>query len=70
MTKVIDIEDAPLEHIYPQSPLAADKDPALEPLKHALGNLTFVGTTDNVAAGEQAHSRPSASSITSRARSP
>ncbi|TIC79892.1 DUF262 domain-containing protein [Nocardioides sp. GY 10113] len=50
MTKVIDIEDATLEHIYPQSPSAADKDPALEPLKHTLGNLTFFGSTDNVAA--------------------
>ena len=50
MTKVIDIEDATLEHIYPQSPAAVDKDPALEPFKHTLGNLTFFGSTDNVAA--------------------
>lgn len=50
MTKVIDIDDATLEHIYPQSALVADKDPALEPLKHTLGNLTFFGSTDNVAA--------------------
>lgn len=53
MTKVIDIEDATLEHIYPQSADAAHKDAAIEPVKHTLGNLTFFGGADNVAAANK-----------------
>lgn len=53
MTKVIDIESATLEHIYPQNADPADKEPAWEPLKHTLGNLTFFGSADNVAAGNK-----------------
>ena len=51
--KVIDIEGATLEHIYPQSAVDADRDPELEPLKHTLGNMTFFGADDNVAAGNK-----------------
>jgi hypothetical protein len=53
MMKVIDIEGATLEHIYPQSAVDADRDPELEPLKHTLGNMTFFGADDNVAAGNK-----------------
>jgi hypothetical protein len=53
MMKVIDIEGATLEHIYPQHAIDAGKDPELEPLKHALGNMTFFGADDNVAAGNK-----------------
>ena len=53
MTKVIDLDEVTLEHIYPQNALAADKDPALEPVKHWLGNLTFFGPKDNSSAGNK-----------------
>ncbi|MFC4998532.1 DUF262 domain-containing protein [Dactylosporangium cerinum] len=53
MIKVIDIADATLEHIYPQRAEPADKDSALEPLKHNLGNITFFGQADNVAAANK-----------------
>ncbi len=53
MMKVIDIEEATLEHIYPQNAEVTDRDPALEPLKHSLGNLTFFGSGDNVAAANK-----------------
>lgn len=53
MMKVIDIEGATLEHIYPRNADDADKDLALEPLKHTLGNLTFFASDDNVAAANK-----------------
>jgi hypothetical protein len=56
MTKVIDIDDVTLEHIYPQNATEADKNPTLEPIKHFLGNLTFFGSDDNVAAGNKSFS--------------
>ncbi len=72
MMKVIDIEGATLEHIYPQSARAADSDPELEPIKHTLGNLTFFGADDNVAADNKpfstkriAHYQPSEIAMTS-----
>jgi len=72
MTKVIDIEGVTLEHIYPQNAAAADKDADLEPVKHTLGNLTFFGAADNVAADNKpfstkrtAHYSPSEIAMTS-----
>lgn len=53
MSKVIDVSNATLEHIYPQKAKPADKDLLLEPIKHALGNLTFFGQSDNVAASNK-----------------
>lgn len=72
MMKVIDIDGATLEHIYPQSAAALDKDTELEPLKHTLGNLTFFSTGDNVAADNKSfrtkrtqHYKPSEIGMTS-----
>lgn len=53
MTKVIDIDEATIEHIYPQNAASAHKDPALEPGKHWLGNLTFFGPKDNSDTGNK-----------------
>lgn len=53
MSKVIDIDDATLEHIYPQNADSQDRDPMLEPHKHSIGNLTFFSASDNVAAANK-----------------
>ncbi|SIJ89573.1 Uncharacterized conserved protein [Mycobacteroides abscessus subsp. bolletii] len=53
MTKVIDIEETTIEHIYPQNAGAADRDSALESKKHWLGNLTFFGPKDNSVTGNK-----------------
>jgi hypothetical protein len=55
-TKVIDIEEATIEHIYPQSAASADRNSALEPTKHWLGNLTFFGPKDNSDTGNKSFS--------------
>jgi hypothetical protein len=49
MTKVWDLNQITTEHIYPQN--AVSPIPALEPLKHDIGNLTFWAPYDNRAAG-------------------
>ncbi|MGW4662231.1 DUF262 domain-containing protein [Streptosporangium sandarakinum] len=67
---VVDIDQATIEHIYPQNALPADKDSALEECKHRLGNLSYWDPRDNVAAGnkgfsdKQALFRLSKSSVT------
>lgn len=48
MSRTIELDRVTLEHIYPQHPTSPD--PLLEPLKHDIGNLTFWGPDDNVAA--------------------
>lgn len=53
MNKVIDIDEATLEHIYPQNAAASDKDASLESRKHELGNLTFFGPRDNSSTGNK-----------------
>ncbi len=53
MTKVIDIEQSTIEHIYPQNAVKADKDTSLEPKKHWLANLTFFGPKDNSDTGNK-----------------
>ncbi|BBY44177.1 hypothetical protein MCEL_24720 [Mycolicibacterium celeriflavum] len=53
MEKVIDLGDATIEHIYPQNAKTNDKDNDIEPLKQTLGNLTFFGSHDNVAASNK-----------------
>lgn len=42
-----------IEHIYPQNPKQGEDDPALDPLKHMLGNLSFWGPIDNQAAANE-----------------
>jgi len=48
-TSVTDIGKATLEHIYPQH--SPTPDPDLEPLINRIGNLSYWGPVDNVAAG-------------------
>lgn len=48
---VFDPSATTIEHIYPEG--ASPKDPALEPLRDTLGNLTLLGSTDNDAAGNK-----------------
>ncbi|HEU5384074.1 MAG TPA: DUF262 domain-containing HNH endonuclease family protein [Ktedonobacteraceae bacterium] len=47
-TRMFDVNQVSIEHIYPQKP--ATSDPLLEPLKHDIGNLTFWGPSDNSSA--------------------
>ena len=47
-SRVFEPAQVSLEHIYPQHPTSPD--PALEPLMHDIGNLTFWGPNDNIAA--------------------
>ena len=46
-TRVFDFSNTTIEHIYPQSVDAEDKDAGLEEIKHTLGNLTIFGPDDN-----------------------
>jgi hypothetical protein len=50
-TRVYDFVDTTIEHVYPRNALGSVVNAALEPLKNTLGNLTFMGPTDNVAGG-------------------
>lgn len=47
-TLVYSFADTTIEHIYPRNPDANDIDQALEDAKNTLGNLTFMGPSDNV----------------------
>ncbi|GLW23488.1 hypothetical protein Mame01_35310 [Microbispora amethystogenes] len=53
---VIDIEQATIEHIYPQHASPGDKNPHLEERKHRLGNLSYWDPRDNVTAGNKSFS--------------
>ncbi len=46
-TRVFDFSNTTLEHVYPRSADGKNKDVALEPVKHDLGNLTIFGPGDN-----------------------
>lgn len=50
-SRVFDFSNGTIEHIYPAA--ANPKDPALEPLVDTLGNLTYLGLTDNDAVGNK-----------------
>jgi hypothetical protein len=52
-TRIYDFAGTTLEHVYPKNAPATDIEPALEPLKNNLGNLTFMGPADNHAAGNE-----------------
>jgi len=52
-TRVLDIANTTLEHIYPQKLDAKDRIAELEPVKHALGNLTILGPGENDAAANK-----------------
>lgn len=52
-TRVLDIANTTLEHIYPQKLDAKERVAELEPVKHALGNLTILGPSENDAAGNK-----------------
>ena len=45
--RVFDLTGTTLEHVYPVSAAAKDKDSALEKVKHALGNLTVLTGDEN-----------------------
>ena len=47
--RIFDLNQVTIEHIYPQNP--ATQDPALEPWKQDIGNLSFWAPEDNRAAG-------------------
>jgi hypothetical protein len=49
LTKIFDLEQISIEHVYPQNP--ATPVPALDHLKQDIGNLTFWAPNDNRAAG-------------------
>ncbi|WP_170160873.1 HNH endonuclease family protein [Paracoccus pantotrophus] len=50
---MLDIANTTLEHIYPQKLDAKDRVAELEPVKHALGNLTILGPGENDAAANK-----------------
>jgi hypothetical protein len=52
-TRVLDIANTTLEHVYPQKLDAKDRVAELEPVKHALGNLTILGPGENDAAANK-----------------
>jgi hypothetical protein len=53
MISVFDLNQVTIEHIYPQSPLPGDNDPALNEYVHQLGNLTFFDPGENSDAGNK-----------------
>ena len=55
-TRIYDFSSTTLEHIYPRNAQIPVLDTNLEPLKNSLGNLTFMGPTDNVAGGNDSFS--------------
>ena len=52
-TRVLDIANTTLEHVYPQKLNAKDRVAELEPVKHSLGKLTILGPGENDAAGNK-----------------
>ena len=46
-TRILDIANTTLEHIYPRNVKAKDRDADLEPVKHEIGNLTLLGPGEN-----------------------
>lgn len=54
-TRILDIANTTLEHIYPQKLEAKDRDDDLELVKHTLGNLTILGPGENDAAGNKGY---------------
>lgn len=60
-TRVLDIASTTLEHVYPQRLEARDRDADLETVKHTLGNLTMLGSRENIAMGNRGFSEKLAS---------
>jgi hypothetical protein len=52
-TRVFDFSNTTLEHVYPQSAKGAAQNADLEKVKHALGNLTIFGPSDNGTLGNK-----------------
>lgn len=52
-TRVLDIMNTTLEHIYPQKLNVQDRNAELETVKHSLGNLTILGPGENDAVGNK-----------------
>lgn len=55
-TRVLDIANTTLEHIYPQKLDLKNQHTDLEPIKHALGNLTILGPGENNTTGNKGFS--------------
>ena len=51
--RLLDLHKLTVEHVYPQSPDAADRDLECDQLVNSLGNLTILGTGDNDAVGNK-----------------
>ena len=41
------LDQVTIDHVYPQNPNPTDIDPSLEPLKHTIGDLTILASTEN-----------------------
>lgn len=52
-TRIIDLAELTIEHVYPQKPDPKTFDKSLEPLVNSLGNLTLLGPDDNDAVGNK-----------------
>ena len=52
-TRVFDLGAMTVEHLYPRSPKAKDRQTTLDPLVNKLGNLTLLGEGDNDAVGNK-----------------
>ncbi|WP_160330376.1 GmrSD restriction endonuclease domain-containing protein [Sphaerimonospora mesophila] len=50
---VVDIDQATIEHIYPQNSASKNKNEDLEKIKHRLGNLSYWDPRDNVTAANR-----------------
>jgi hypothetical protein len=59
-SRMLDINGINIEHIYPRNPIQGQEDPALEPIKDDIGNLTFWAPGDNSAAGNTPFSKKKA----------
>lgn len=46
-SRVFDLNQLTIEHIYPQSPFPAQSNSSLKPMVNLLGNLTLLGPEDN-----------------------
>lgn len=55
-TRVFDVANTTLEHVYPQRLEVEEQNPELEGVKHTLGNLTVLGLGENSEMGNKTFS--------------
>ena len=51
--RILDLAELTIEHVYPQKPVAANRDTNCDELVNVLGNLTILGSGDNEAIGNK-----------------